>query len=386
MVNVFILLIGCTLLAYAYKSGLVEIPNTDSKSIQINKYEIPLSSKIFFIVLLLILVIFAGTRNEMNDTLVYGSNFNNLKFNSIFDIKDWSLGANPLFVAYQTIIKNHITQYSSAFFLITSSLVVTSYMLFIKKHSTNFGFSIYIFLGFTVYAFTMAAMKQTLAVAVGVWAFPAWLKGKKIRFVVLIIIAMFIHPYVFLYFVMIFLTEDIWDKRSVIIIVLTILSGLFFTRFIGSATEFATMIGDEYSDDLLGGTINIFRVLVYLVTPIISFIYRDNLKKQNSKFINLLVNLSLIAASFTIIGSFGAANLMGRLANYFDIFICIALPLIIDKGVAEEQNKKTLTLIAFAGFAVFYYSYYVRYADIAEERYFTDFYNHRNLFDIFARW
>ena len=386
MVSVFLLLIGCTILAYAYKADLVEVPNTDSNSIFLKKYNSTFAAKIFFAVLLVTLIIFAGTRNEMNDTLVYGRNFDQLDYSSIFEIEDWSIGANPFFVAYQIIIKKYITQNTHGFFLITSCIVVTSYILFFRKHSFDFGFSIYTFIAFTVYAFTMAAMKQTLAIAIAIWAVPLFLKKKSLTAIFLIIIAMLFHPYVFLYVVMLFLTENIWDKRSVIIIITTILAGVFFTRFIGGATEFVTIIGDEYSDDLLEGSVNIFRVLVYLVTPILSFVFRESLREKNNKLINLLVNLSLVAACFMVIGLFGAANLMGRLANYFDIFVCISLPVVIEIGLENKANKKAIVVLAFVFFAVFYYVHYARYADVAENRLFSDFYNHRSLFDILGAW
>ena len=386
MVFVFLLLIVCTILAYAYKAGLVEVPATTENTILEKKNKATFTANFLFAVLAIILIVFAGTRKEMNDTLVYAGNFRDLDYPSIFSINDWSMGSNPLFMIYQIIIKKYITTNPYAFFLITSTITVLSYMLFLRKYSVNFGFSLYLFIAFTVYAFTMTAMKQTMSVAIAVWAFPALLKGKKLRFFILIAIAMFVHPYVLLYAVMIFLTDEIWDKRSLIIVILTLIFGFFFTHFIGGATEFTTWIGDEYTEELLEGTVNIFRVLVYLVTPFLSFIYRDTLRKQNSKYINLLVNLSLVSASLMIIGSFGGANLMGRLANYFDIFICISLPVIIDVGMGNEQNRKTVTLVAFACFVVFYYTYYSKYADVSTNPYFGDFYNHTTLFDIFANW
>ena len=72
----------------------------------------------------------------------------------------------------------------------------------------------FLFLAFTVYAFTAAAMKQTLATAIAIWAMPQFLSGKKLKATLIILLAMLIHPYVVIYFVAFFASKTIWDKKT----------------------------------------------------------------------------------------------------------------------------------------------------------------------------
>ena len=383
MFHVFLLLIVCTVLAYLYSFGVTETVTINGEN-KIVKKESNLFAKVAFIALATYMILFAGLRTYANDTLIYMNNYQELS--TSYAGLDWSLGNNPLFMVYQITIKRFISSNPSAFFLITSFLVILSYILFIKRYSVNFGLSIYILIAFSLYAFTMAALKQTMSIAVAIWTVPAIINKKYFRALLLIAIATLFHAFAFLYLVAFFLTKSVWDKRAVFIIIATIVIGVFFSAFVGSALDFTSSIGGNvYTDeDFVGGT-SLLRIVVYFVPSILSFIYRKSIRGENSSFLNMSVNLSLVAACFMALAGIGGANLTGRLAGYFDIFICFSLPATLKYGITSKQTRDIITVIAFIAFAIFYYSYYYKFQQ-AYPGFFTDYYNHTSLFNVLSNW
>lgn len=383
MVEVFVLLVVCSLLAYffSYNSvyrryekagdGVYEYQRTSG------------ASKFVFAILVMILICFSGLRTFMNDTATYLNNFNKV-MDSLEGIKhiNWSLGANPLFHIYQIIIRTFISSNGSTFIFITAVIVVYSNLMFIKKYSINFAYSIYMYLAFTIYAFTMAAMKQTLAISIAIWAIPYLLEGKPMKGAILILLAMFVHPYVAIYLAIFVMSKGIWDIKTVLMIFVTIIASMSFSTLIPKLIEVTSTIGDEYSIEMLTGQgVSIFRVLVYLVVPGLSFIYRNNIREYGNKFVYLCINLSTISSCLMILGSSGGANLFGRMANYFDLFQCLALPIIFRYGIRGRKTKNLFKFLGIIGFAFFYYTYYSKYIGRGD-----CFYNHITLLELIRNW
>ena len=383
MFHVFLLLIVCTVLAYLYSFGVTETVTINGEN-KIEKKESNLLAKVAFIALATYMILFAGLRTSANDTALYAKNFSGLS--ATYAGLDWSLGNNPLFMVYQITIKRFISSNPSVFFLITSLLVILSYILFIKRYSVNFGFSIYILIAFSLYAFTMAALKQTMSIAVAIWTVPAIINKKYFRALLLIAIATLFHAFAFLYLVAFFLTKSVWDKRAVFIIIATIVIGVFFSVFVGSALDFTSSIGGNvYSSEEFSSGTSLLRVIVYLTPSVLSFVFRENIRKENSLFLNMSVNLSLVAACFMALAGIGTSNLTVRLAVYFYIFICFSLPATLKFGITSKQARDIITVIAFIAFAFFYYSYYYKFQQ-AYPGFFTDYYNHTSLFKVLSNW
>lgn len=380
MVEVFCLLGACSILAFLCDRCRNIVRDRDG-NLLLRDNQV---TNFIFWILWIILILFSGLRTVMNDTAIYLSNFATKVPDSLGAIKDinMDIGSNPLFSVYQILIKVFISDNGSVFLLITAIIVVSSYLLFLKKYSKYFSYSIYLLISFTVYAFTMAAIKQTLAIAIAIWAVPLWLEKKKAKAVLLILIAMFIHPYIVVYFSAFFLSENIWDKRTALLVILTIIAGLGFATLIESLINVASSIGDTYDEAMFTeGSISIARMFVYLVTPVLSFVYRNSIRNRADKLTYVFINLSIISTCFILLARLGGANLFGRLANYFDIFQCIALPVILNYGVKDERQRGLLKFVSVLCFAFFYYTYYTKYMS-----YNTCIYYHISLLDVLRDW
>ncbi len=381
MTEVFVLLAACSIMG-CFHSYFTSSINEKSA---IAKQNYNAFATVLFVIILCTLVCFSGLRTTMNDTARYIFNFENRipnKLGQILNI-DWSIGSNPLFSIYQIILKSLISKSSHVFIFITSCLVTTSMLLFLKKYSLNFGYSVFLFLSFTVYAFTMAAIKQTLATAIAIWALPQFLNGKKFKAAIIILIAMLIHPYIVIFLVVFFASKTIWDKKTFFMILIAVAFSFFYETVLNSVLGLTSSIGDEYNMELFTtGGVNVLRIFVYIVTPILSFIYRESIQKNADDMSLVAINLSVVAALFMILASLGAANMFGRMANYFDLFQCLALPVIFKYGLQTRNDRILLGGISIVCFTFFYYSYYEKYLIWNK----NCFYDHISFLDMLKSW
>lgn len=385
MVYVLALLFLCSILGIGCKTenrSLINRQGTENANQNRN-------DSFLFSLLVIILVLFAGLRTIGNDTATYMRNFEMKTIDSlagIFHI-DWAIGSNPLFNIYSIVIKSIISDNAHVFIFLSAILVQCSFLFFLRRYAPNFGFSIFLYVAFTVYAFTMAAMKQTLATALAIWTIPMFAEGKKLVPTLMILVASLVHPYVVIFLFALFLTGNVWDKKTALILGVTILISFFLEPFLETVLNVASEIGDEYdiNDFTEGAGINIFRIAVYCVSPILSFIYREEIRNTDNPFYFLCINLSVIASCFIILGSFGGANMFGRMANYFDLLYCISLIIVLKYGVTNSQTKFLLTSIAILCFCFFYFMYYYKYLNSSEysTSWFSDFYKHIRLIKLF---
>jgi hypothetical protein len=94
-------------------------------------------------------------------------------------------------------------------------------------------------------------------------------------------------------------------------------------------TQYEGAVGEviEQGDD----GVNPIRVLVYCVPPILAFIGRKVISKDNDPIINLSVNMSVVTAALYLIAMTTSGVLIGRLPIYTSLFDFILLPYITSK-------------------------------------------------------
>ena len=382
MTEVLVLLVVCSIMGYLY----TKLSNPVLEGNNGIKYKNNTLAILIFLALLFTLICFSGLRTRMNDTNTYMTSFVERVPNKLSGILslDWSIGANPLFRIYQILLKVFVSESVHVFIFISACIVTTSMILFLKKHTLNFTYSLFLFLAFTVYAFTSAAMKQTIATAIAIWALPQCLNGKKLKATLIILLAMLIHPYVVIYFVAFFASKTIWDKKTFFMILVALLFSLFYESVLSAVLGLTSSIGDEYDLEWFKtGGVNVLRIAVYMVVPILSFIYRKPIQKNADDMSLLAINLSVVSAIFMMLASLGAANMFGRMANYFDIFQCLALPVVFKYGLKTRNERLLLGAISIICFTYFYYTYYSKYLWI----YNPDcFYEHISFSDLIKSW
>lgn len=149
-----------------------------------------------------------------------------------------------------------------------------------------------------------------------------------------------------------------WNKRTLIVIGLSILAITFvgqFTSFVDFSmqdTQYSNVVTD-YTNAGDNGT-NILRVLVYAIPTIIAFIGRKEIIKADDKLIHFCTNASLISTGLYALSMFTSGIFFGRMPIYLSLYNYILLPWEI-KHIIPEHLRKPIVMIMFVLYFVFYY-------------------------------
>lgn len=390
MTEVLVILFACSLIAAFYTFTVRQARFEGNYALGIPWRRTPVLGKFLFLSLVLTLVCFSGLRSRMNDTETYINTFSSRVPSSLDAISeiDWSVGRNPLFVVYQILIRTFVSSNAHVFLFLTSMFITTSFLLFIYRYSADFGFSVFIYIAFTSYAFTMGAMKQSIAAAMAIWTVPLFLKKHYFKAFFLIFAAMLFHPYVVIFLLVPLLTKGIWDGHTLLLLLLTVAGVALYGTVIVRVLSLTASIGDDYDITLFtqGNTVNVFRFFFYLIVPLLSFIYRRQLRRMNSHFANVSINLCVVSACVMVFARIGDANMFGRMASYFDVFQCLAIGYIFTNGVKGTNVGLLFKFVLIPCYCFFYFTYYQKYVSAWEIGWDGCVYRHISLMELFMGW
>ncbi len=311
---------------------------------------------LFFAVMAVAMAVFVGLRTSGNDTFTYRSIYEAISGDrSAFDSINWfRLAAAPglQFVCACLRVAGATTQdYLMLFALVTIGI----YLWFIRKYTNHLWLSMYYFLTMGVYTFTMAAIKQTVAVAFLLIATDRAIEKKYVRFAFWVLIAELFHPYAFVYLIVPFLFFSPWTGRTWVLLAATVAAALGLSTFMSSILAMTDALGANYgTGEFIGDGVNIFRVLVVWVPVVISYLGRGNLQRSADRVKNLCINATMINAMIMFIGLFGTANYFARLANYFLIFQTLSLPRMME--LFDDRSRRLVVRVSVVCY--FAYSYY----------------------------
>lgn len=290
-----------------------------SQSIGISK-----SLNLFNILLMLPLIGLVGLRTSYNDTGTYIESFKNAPTLSVFFSESKNLDplGNPLFDLYTSAVRTFTDNYH-IYFMIAAVFVVVLMVTFFFKISENdtYALSIYTYLTLGTYFFALAAMKQTIAMAVLCHSVLALCDRKYLRFALLVLIAGLLHTYAWFFIILLFLTGKPWRLRTFAVVAVTFFVMLTFNDSISTLLEYADEIGKGASEEMVfsGEGMNIFRVAVYGIVPVISLLFRHVLEPQMERKHYIMLHMSIISFMFMLLASIDGANMFGRMARYFEV-------------------------------------------------------------------
>ena len=313
--------------------------------------------RVIFFLMALGMAIFVGLRTRGNDTGTYQQMYEGLgnSLSAIAEI-DWeNVAATPGLTFCSTLLKSIGASFQD-YLMIFAVFTVLTYLWFIRKYTSDLWLSVYFFLTMGVYTFTMAAIKQTAAVAFLVIATDRAINKKWWKFILWVAIAELFHPYAFVYLVIPLLFFRPWSKRTYFLLIGTILVAFSLSNLMSGILAMTDSLGYNYDTDaFIGDGVNIFRVMVVWAPIMLSFLARNSLSKNADRVAQVTINASMINAMIMFIGLFGTANYFARLANYFLIFQTLALPYLFRYFTFESKKLlKTVCIIAYGGY--FYYA------------------------------
>ena len=309
-----------------------------------------------YVLLVVVLVLFAGLRTSYNDTHNYVGIYNQLPGLGGFlsDADNLNPLSNPLFYLFLNILKL-FTSNAQVFIFLTSLFTQICFVKFIKRYSQNFVFGIFIYFTLGTFALTLAAIKQVVAMGVLTLAIPYLLKKKWVKYYLLVLVAMLIHTYALAFAILPLFIVRPWKLFTYVFASAMAFFMMNFqeiiTAFLEQADEMGKNIAEyEVFDDT---SVNVFRIAVYIVTPIISLVFQKWVFKGSTSANHVLVHMSIISLAFMIMGTQSGANMFGRMANYFELGTVCSLPWML-KQTFEKRSYKLVSILAVAGFMGFF--------------------------------
>lgn len=357
MLKLTLLLAAVCFLAYTtkYKS----VPTGESGNVVV--YHHPgRSFSIFLMILLLTLLI--GLRTAYNDTGAYISGFINAPTFSEFikEPKNLNLLQNPLFYGYTALFRQ-LTDNYHVYFMVSALFVTVPTIVSLRRLSDGNMFPLVIFTYFTLgtYVFALAAMKQTIAMAISCYAIVALLEKKYPRFFVFVIIAGLVHAYAFSLLILPLLVAKPWTTRTYIIVAITLFMMLTFEESLTRILEEADELGKSIdSSSVFSGTgMNLFRVAVYSIVPVMSLLYKRRLESNMGRKEYLFLHMSIVSFMFMLLASIDGANIFGRMARYFEIGLVYMYPWMLQHLFSGKNRNVIKLAYIICFFAFFVYGY-----------------------------
>lgn len=315
------------------------------------------SLNIFNILLMLPLIGLLGLRTAYNDTSAYIEGFRDapslLEF--FAEPKNLDLLGNPLFDLYTSAIRT-VTENYHIYFMIAGIFVVVMMVTFLYRISEpdTYTLTVFTYLTLGTYFFALAAMKQTIAMAVLCHSVLALRDRKYLRFVVLVLFAGLLHTYAWCFLVLLLLTEKPWRLRTFAVVAVTIFVMLTFNDSISALLEYADDIGRGASEEMVfsGEGMNLLRVAVYGIVPVISLFFRRILEPQMERKHYIMLHMSIISFMFMLLASIDGANMFGRMARYFEVGTIYMFPWII-RHLFERNSQKAVVPAYLGAFGIF---------------------------------
>lgn len=302
--------------------------------------------------------LFAGLRTEWNDTGAYISIFKDSELIGEFikNPENFSFTQNPLFYLAMSLFRSFTDQ--SWIFLTACALFVNiSFIKFIKRFTPedDFAFSIYLFVTLGTYMFTLEAVKQVLAMAILLYAINGLLNKKYIKFFLLVIIATLFHTYAIMFIVLPLFVSKPWRINTYAVVVITLFVLRNFQGTITAIIGYADSVGKEIAEYevFTGYGMNIFRVAVYAIVPLATFVYQKKLIPFMDRRQYLLTNMSILSFMFILMATQDGANMFGRMAKYLEVGSSCMMPWIL-RNMFNRRSLRIAVVIVMLLFAAFF--------------------------------
>lgn len=223
---------------------------------------------------------------------------------------------------------------------------------FINQFSTRAMSSLYIFLTLSMYNQSFNILRQYIALALFLYAFEFLVKGKILKYILLVVLAGSIHISVFITFV--FITIWRFSNKMTKFLSLTLVFSSLVLSIIGkplinmlvSMTTYSNYLHKEVASEVgVGLLINI------LIFAVLLFFYDSmSAKDTNNKYFLFASAMSLSLNLFI-----SDLAMIGRLMIFFKIFYIISVVRIIENFKINRALFETCIYLLF----FIYYSYSV---------------------------
>lgn len=305
-----------------------------------------------YLMMAVVLVFFAGFRTRYNDTVFYLHAYQLLTPGPLLAQIDWRPGSSPLFqIVNQLLVNLGVGQ--QTFLLFYAALTVGIYLWFIRKYTSHIWLSIFLFLMAGTYTFTLAAVKQCMAVALCLVGTDRALRRRWDSFALWVLLGAGFHVYALVYLVVPLLCFRPWTGRTYVLWLGALAFGVLPQPLMGLVVQFTALLGEEYDATFFDGAgVHPLRLAVTAVPAVLAFMARKVIWQKDDRVADVLVNLAIFNAQLMLLALFGTANYIARFANYFHLFQCLALPLLL--RCLDRPGRRLLMAAAVVCYAAYW--------------------------------
>ena len=333
-----------------------------------------MQSYVVYLGIIIAFILFAGLRTTYNDTGTYIQGF---EFMNVDDISLSTLFESyGGFDLYQKIIKRYISDNPQVFIFVSAVVTNMLYFTFYIRHTDRFCEMLLMYT-INMYMFSMAGLKQAIAIAISLYAIENYLRQNYVKAIVLLLLAMSFHPYIICLLCIPFLKNKVWDIRTIFVITVCVIAFMNLDIVFGLLNA----IGKDYSEETFDDyTINPIRVLIEAVPVILSFIYRKQINESANRMCILGVNMMIISFVFIAMGLFMNPIYFGRMSIYFTALSAVVIPEMLFTIWKHDRNRKAYT----AAYYLFFFTYFLMdLTKIGSISIFTDQFKHVPLTSLF---
>ncbi|WP_294904616.1 EpsG family protein [uncultured Eubacterium sp.] len=301
----------------------------------------------------------AAMRTKYNDTSVYVSSFENAVGG--WEQAIYMLKNSDIKYAFTSFLENLFKGYISedyhawfAFFAIIESLI---FVYVYRRECNDIFVPVYYFFTSSLYTNYFSMMRQWMAVSIIFVALIPFKEKKWIKFALCCIFAYLIHPSAIFGVVFYFLAlGQPWKFKQTSILVVAAIALLFMNPLLNSLETSMDGFTYDYAIETMNtnsGSSPI-RALIAFVPVVLSFICRKDIDAENSKTLNIAVNMTVFFFLLNLAASITSGLYVVRLATYVEPFVCILYSYLLTRGLKPQYRR--FVLVAFI---VLYFAYYV---------------------------
>lgn len=279
------------------------------------------------------IVFWAALRSGFADTGAYVRAYlsSDIGFDVALDQLNNS-GKAPGWEFCQILFKTFISKDFHWWLAIIAILSGIPIMLTFRKKSTDYLFSIFLFVASTTFSWMLNGIRQFLVAAILFGFYYLIIDKRRGVFLALVLIGSLIHTSAIIMLPAVFLVDCKPFGRTMILFLIVILSLSFLVGSLLDAMDYMLQDSvyrgnlDQFAED---DGAHPLRVLLESVPMFMAFFKRKQIMALNNRFINLAVNMSTVSAGLFFVAMLTSGIMMGRLPIYFSLYNFILIPYLI---------------------------------------------------------
>ena len=330
-----------------------------------------------FIIPALVMILYAGLRNNIGDTIYYVHTYHLLEDGAA--VKPVFGQSAYLFEMFQYLLIKDGVEYSTLI-MISSVITIFSFMLLFYNFSVHYAFSVFLFFTMGIYVSTMNGIRQYIATAIILLGAKYIFSAKKsdfLKLLPLILLASLFHSSAVILIPIYFLCRRrAWSAPTFISVFVSIVGLIFISMFLPSFlsiledTAYSNYADGWFTSGNETGT-GLMRVIFNCLPTLLAAVFSKQIR-QFGPIADILINISLVHSAIYILASYNW--IFARFAFYTYAFVVLLMAMIF-VSIIRDKKYRFLAFILF----IVYFAFFV--IDARAQRmnwYDSDFFTPKN--------